>query len=159
MSLFTQINHNVLIYLSFSLEAGCEQKRSVVNGDHRKPPRRLNAELLRWDKLASLRIPLVDLRQWIIAAQDGVLPFTDRDGLEHHGAAGGKCLDLFEHGTVPAHHPGVPDESCQAYEEITFKKDKDSRDCLAQWLRVDLKYRKASKKNSLRNSLNNSLLQ
>lgn len=51
------------------------------------------------------------------------MPVADGDGLEHHRAAGGKCLDLLEHGTVPAHHLGVPDESCQAYKQLTFPKE------------------------------------
>lgn len=130
MGLITQIDHEVLVYLSFPLEAGCEQEHPVVNGDQRKWARRLDIQLLRRDKLAPLGVPLVDLRQWIIAAQDGVLPVADGDRLEHHRATGRKCLDLLEHGTVPAHHLGVPDESCQAYKQLTFEKDKDPRDCL-----------------------------
>lgn len=132
----------MLIYLSFSLEAGREQEHPVVNGNQGKWSRRLDIQLLRWDKLAPLGVPLVDLCQWIIAAQDGVLPVADGDGLEHHGAAGRKRLDLLEHGTVPAHHLGVPDESCQAYEQITFEKDKGSGDCLVytfKLLNLDLK--------------------
>ena len=144
--LVTQIDHEVLVYLSFSLEAGCKQEHPVVNGDDGKPSRRLDTELLRWDKLAPLSVPLVNLCQWIIAAQDGILPVADGDWLEHHGATGGKCLDLREHGTVPAHHPGVPDESCQAYEQVTFEKDKDSRDSLVfQQLNVHLKREKLRK--------------
>lgn len=114
----------MLIYLSFSLEAGCEQEHPVVNEEQRKPARCLNIQLLRWDKLAPLGVPLVDLCQRVVAAKDGVLPVADRDGLEYHRAAGGECLDLFEHGAVPAHHLGVPDESCQAYKQLTFKKEK-----------------------------------
>lgn len=114
----------MLIYLSFSLEAGCEQEHPVVDEEQRKPTRCLDIQLLRWDKLAPLGVPLVDLCQGVVAAKDGVLPVADRDGLEYHRAAGGKCLDLFEHGAVPAHHLGVPDESCQAYKQLTFKKDK-----------------------------------
>lgn len=113
----------MLIYLSFSFEAGCEQEHPVVNEKQRKCARRLDVQLLRRDKVAPLGVPLVDLRQRIIAAQDGVLPVADGNRLEHHGAAGGKCLDLLEHGTVPAHHLGVPNESCQAYEQFTFRED------------------------------------
>ncbi len=61
--LITQIDHEVLVYLSFSLEAGCEQEHPVVNGNQRKCSRRLDIQLLGWDKLAPLGVPLVDLRQ------------------------------------------------------------------------------------------------
>lgn len=62
-ALITQIDHEVLIYLSFSLEAGCEQEHTVVNGKQRKCTRRLDIQLLGWDELAPLGVPLVDLRQ------------------------------------------------------------------------------------------------
>lgn len=126
-----QVNFMVLKYLTFPLEAGCKQENSIVNWNHRKWPRSLDIQLLGWNELAPLGVPLVDLRQWVIASQDGILPVADGDGLEDHRATGGKCLNLSEHGTVPAHHPGVPDESCQAYEQITFEKDKDSRNSSA----------------------------
>ena len=109
--LITHINHEVFVYLSFPLEAGREQESPVVDGDHGKPPRRLDVQLLRRDELSPLALPLVDLRQRIITAQDGVLPLAEGDGLEHHGAAGGERLHVLEHGAVPAHHLGVPDES------------------------------------------------
>lgn len=63
VDLITQIYHEVLIYLSFSLEAGCKQEHPVVNRYQRKCSRRLDIQLLRWDKLAPLGVPLVDLRQ------------------------------------------------------------------------------------------------
>lgn len=125
LDLFTQINHQVLVYLSFSLEAGRKQELPAVNWYQRKRSRCLNIELLRWDELAPLGVPLVDLCQWVVTAQDGVLPVSNGDRLEHHGSAGRKCLDLLEHGTVPTHDLGVPDESCQAYKKLTFEK-KDS---------------------------------
>lgn len=61
--LITQIDHEVLIYLSFSLEARCKQELPAVNGYMRKRSRRLDIQLLRWDKLAALGVPLVNLRQ------------------------------------------------------------------------------------------------
>lgn len=120
----------MLIYLSFPLEAGREQEDPVVNEKQGESTRCLDIQLLRWDKLAPLGVPLVDLRQGVVAAKDGVLPVADGDGLEHHRATGGKCLDLFEHGTIPAHHLGIPDESCQAYEQLTFRKGKVLKGCL-----------------------------
>lgn len=63
VGLIAQINHEVLIYLSFPLEAGCEQEHPIVNGDLRKCPRRLDIQLLRWHKLTPLGVPLVDLCQ------------------------------------------------------------------------------------------------
>lgn len=109
----------MLIDLGFSFEAGGKQEHSVVDGKHRKFTRRLDVQLLRWDKLALLGVPLVDLRQRIIAAQDGILPFANRDGLKDHGAAGGESLQLSEHGAIPAHYLGVSDKSRQAYEQLT----------------------------------------
>lgn len=61
--LITQINHEVLIYLSFSLEAGGKQEHTVVNGKQGKCTRRLDIQLLGWDKLGPLGVPLVDLCQ------------------------------------------------------------------------------------------------
>lgn len=58
-----QIDHEVLVYLRFPLEAGREQELPVVNGNQRKCSRCLDIQLLRWDKLAPLGVPLVDLRQ------------------------------------------------------------------------------------------------
>lgn len=109
----------MLIDLGFPFEAGGEQEHPVVNEKHRKFTRRLDVQLLRWDKLALLGVPLVDLRQRIIAAQDGILPFANRDGLKDHRAAGGESLQLSEHGAIPAHYLGVSDESRQAYEQLT----------------------------------------
>lgn len=63
VSLMTQINHEVFIDLSFSLEAGCEQEHPVVNRDQGECSRRLDVQLLSRDKLAPLGLPLVDLCQ------------------------------------------------------------------------------------------------
>lgn len=61
--LVTQIDHEMFINLSFPLEAGREQEHPVVNGDHGKSPGSLDIQLLRWDKLAPLGVPLVELCQ------------------------------------------------------------------------------------------------
>lgn len=63
VDLITQVDHEVLIYLRFPLEAGGQQEHPVVNGCHGECSGGLDVQLLRWDKLAPLGVPLVDLRQ------------------------------------------------------------------------------------------------
>ena len=113
-----QINDQVLINLSLPFETWGQQELSVVYGDWREGPRRLDVQLLEMDKLALLGIPAVHLGERVIAAQDGVLPAAHGEGLEHHGAARGHGLQLSEEGPIPAHHFGVADESRQTDEEV-----------------------------------------
>lgn len=108
----------MFVNLSFAFETRGEKELSVVYGDGREGPRRLDVDFLQLDKLALFGIPTVHLGEGVIAAQDGVLPAAQGKRLEHHGAAGGHGLQLSKQGPVPAHHFGVADEARQADEEV-----------------------------------------
>lgn len=108
----------MFVNLSFAFETRGEKELSVVYGDRREGPRRLDVDFLELDKLALFGIPTVHLGEGVIAAQDGVLPAAQGKRLEHHGPARRHGLQLSKQGPVPAHHFGVADEARQADEEV-----------------------------------------
>ena len=104
-----QVNYDVLEDLSVALEAGGEDKVPAAGGHQGEGARRLDVHLLEALKLFLLRVPQVDLREGVVAAQRQVVALLEGEGLQDHGASRRQRLDLHKLLGAPVQQLGVPD--------------------------------------------------
>lgn len=111
----------------FALEAGGEDEIPAVSRHHRERTGRLHVHVLELVKLFGLRVPEVDLRERVVAAQGQVASVLDAEGLEDHGSSRGQSLHLRELPVAPLEDLGVADVAREGQVPVSLQAERLDR--------------------------------